>query len=402
MDDHSIGRALEQARRGKQVILVDSESGEAALSLAAEKVTPTSINFMATHGRGLVCLALPPERMRQLGIPLMVPEGSMGRRPFGASIEARRGVTTGISAADRAKTIRVTVAPKAGPDDIVMPGHVFPIQVRDGGVLVRSGLPEAAVDLARLAGLQPGAAICTILRDDGELARGEDVTALAGRLHLEIVAVADLVAHRLRHESLVRRVTEASIQSEYGGRFHAVVYRSAVDPHEHIALVKGRLRPGTPVLARVHSQCLTGDVLGSGRCDCGDQLRYAMRQIEREKRGVIVYMHQEGRGIGLANKLRAYALQDQGRDTVEANLELGFKEDERDYGLAAQMLRDLGVLSVRLMTNNQHKIARLETYGIEVVDRVPIEVEPHAGNLRYLQTKKEKMGHLFSGIPLRS
>jgi 3,4-dihydroxy 2-butanone 4-phosphate synthase/GTP cyclohydrolase II len=267
-------------------------------------------------------------------------------------------------------------------------------------VLARPGLTEAAVDLARLAGCKPAAAFCTILGDDGELAQWKDLEGLSHRFGLPFLPVADIVAYRLRYESLVRRISEAWITSEYGGRFRSVVYRSDVDPHEHIALVKGKIGPREAVPVRIHSQCLTGDVLGSARCDCGEQLRRALEIIEREGKGVLVYMHQEGRGIGLANKLRAYALQDQGRDTVEANLELGFKEDSRDYGLAAQILRDLGVRSVRLMTNNPHKIASLVTYGISVVERLPIEIAPHEGNIRYLRTKKEKLGHLITGIPV--
>jgi 3,4-dihydroxy 2-butanone 4-phosphate synthase/GTP cyclohydrolase II len=400
MPHSTIEEGLDRIRKGQQAIVFASETGESCLVLAAEKITADAVNFMATHARGLICLGMMPEQMRALGIPLMVPESGIGRRPFGASIEARKGVTTGISAADRARTIRVCVAANAGPEDIVMPGHIFPIEARPGGVLARPGLTEAAVDLARLAGLRPMAATCTILDDDGELAQWKDLEALAARFSLPLLPVADLVAHRLRHESLVRRVTEATIHSEVGGRFRAVVYRSDVDPHEHIALVKGKISPRDTVPVRIHSQCLTGDVLGSSRCDCGEQLVRSMQIIEREGKGVLVYMHQEGRGIGLANKLRAYALQDQGRDTVEANLELGFKEDGRDYGLSAQILRDLGVRSVRLMTNNPHKIASLVTYGITVVERLPIEIAPHEGNIRYLRTKKEKLGHLISGIPL--
>ena len=400
MAQTSVDEALEKIRKGKQALLFDGESGEAALAMAAEKVTADAVNFMATHGRGLVCLGLMKEQMQQLGIPLMVPESSSGRRPFGASIEARRGVTTGISAADRARTIRVCVAPNSGPSDIVMPGHVFPIEVRAGGVLARAGLNEAAVDLARMAGFRPAAATCTVLNDDGDLAKWKDLESLAARFKLPLLPIADVVAHRLRYESLVRRVIEAPISSEYGGKFRAVVYRSDVDPHEHIALVKGKISEKDTVPVRIHSQCLTGDVLGSARCDCGEQLQRSMQILERERKGVLVYMHQEGRGIGLANKLHAYNLQDQGRDTVEANLELGFKEDGRDYGLAAQILRDLGVRSVRLMTNNPHKIASLVTYGISIVERMPIETAPHAGNIRYLRTKKEKLGHLISGIPL--
>ncbi|MBI4518754.1 MAG: GTP cyclohydrolase II [Deltaproteobacteria bacterium] len=393
----SISAALEDVRRGQPVIVVAGEGDEADLCVAAELITPESVNFMATHGRGLVCVGLTAERMRQLGIPLMVPDAPAGKaRPFGVSIEARQGVTTGISASDRAATIRVTARVDAGPDDLVMPGHIFPIQVRTGGVLVRAALPEAAADLARLAGLQPAAALCAVLCDDGTLAQAEDLAALAQLFELKIVHIVDLVAHRLRTESLVHRVAEARIEAAVGGSFRAVAYRSDVDRDEHIALVKGTLRATDQVSVRIHSQCLTGDVFGSERCDCGDQLKKAMEMIAAAGKGVLVYMDQEGRGIGLANKIRAYALQDQGRDTVEANLELGFKDDSRDYGIAAQILRDLGVHRVGLITNNPKKLHGLRAYGIDVVERMPIEIPPHPGNVRYLRTKQEKLGHLLS------
>jgi 3,4-dihydroxy 2-butanone 4-phosphate synthase/GTP cyclohydrolase II len=398
MTSDSIDTALQEIREGRMIILADGAHGEAQVCMAAELVTPDAINFMATHARGLVCLSLMRERMQQLGIPLMVPDAVGGRQPFGASIEARRGVSTGISASDRATTILAAVANDAGPHDVVMPGHIFPILAREGGVLVRAALTEASVDIARLAGLKPAGAVCTILDDQGAVAGRADLEALAELFELTIIEVSEVVAYRLRKESLVHRVADAPITTGFGGKFRMVAYRNDVDPHEHIALIKGRLQPTDAPLVRIHSECLTGDVFGSERCDCGEQLARAIHLINTARKGVLVYMNQEGRGIGLANKIRAYALQDQGRDTVEANLELGFKDDGRDYGMSAQILRDLGITKVRLMTNNPKKIEGLARYGIEVVERLSIEVPPHQGNIHYLRTKQQKLGHLFTGL----
>lgn len=391
--------AIEDIKNGRMIVLVDDEDreNEGDLCMAAEHVTADAINFMAKFGRGLICLTLSNDVADRLNIPLMVGNNqSRFGTAFTISIEARKGVTTGISAADRATTILTAVADGTTPDDIVSPGHVFPIRARDGGVLVRTGQTEGSVDLARLAGLKEAGVICEIMKDDGTMARMPDLEIFAEEHGLKIVTIADLIDFRMQHESLVRRVACASLPTLFGGDFKVIVYENDVNDSENIALVKGEIQPDDDVLVRVHSECLTGDVFGSERCDCGDQLHAAMSMVEKEGKGVIVYMRQEGRGIGLANKIKAYHLQEHGRDTVEANIELGFKPDLRDYGIGAQILVDLGVRKMRPMTNNPKKIVGLQGYGVEVTDRVPIEIEPTTSSRHYLETKKKKMGHLLN------
>ncbi len=398
MSVSTIQEAIEDIRNGKMVILVDDEDreNEGDLCMAAEFITPEAINFMARYGRGLICLTLTEEHADRLGLtPMTRDNRSRFGTAFTVSIEAKQGVTTGISAYDRATTIRAAVADGAKAEDLVSPGHIFPIRARKGGVLFRTGQTEGSVDLARLAKLKPAGVICEVMKDDGTMARMPDLEIFSKEHGIRICTIADLIDFRMQHESLIRRAAMARVPTRYGGDFTLTVYENDVDDTLHIALVKGEIRPEDEVLVRVHSECVTGDLFGSERCDCGDQLHTAMKMVEQEGKGVIVYMHQEGRGIGLVNKIKAYALQEQGQDTVEANLALGFKADLRDYGIGAQILVDQGVRKMRLMTNNPKKVVGLEGYGIKIVGRVPIEIQPNENNIKYLTTKKKKMGHML-------
>ncbi len=386
-----------ELRAGRMIILADDEDreNEGDLVMAAEWVTPEAVNFMATHARGLICLALTGEQVHRLRIPLMVQDSNAKfKSAFTVSIEAAEGVTTGISAFDRAQTIRVAADEASGPPDVVTPGHVFPLMARAGGVLVRSGHTEASVDLSRLAGLKPASVICEIMNEDGSMARMPELKSFAVKHHLKVGRIADIIRYRLKHDSLVKREVEVRLPTEFG-EFNLIGYSNVVDKAEHVALVMGDPDGDTPCMVRVHSECLTGDVFTSRRCDCGSQLRAAMRQISKAGTGVILYLRQEGRGIGLLNKLKAYKLQDSGHDTVEANKKLGFRADLRDYGIGAQILRDIGLHKLRLLTNNPKKIIGLDGYGLEIVDRVHLEMAAHEDNIAYLTTKRDKMGHLL-------
>jgi 3,4-dihydroxy 2-butanone 4-phosphate synthase / GTP cyclohydrolase II len=394
-----IEKAIEEIKAGRMVILVDDEDreNEGDLCMAAERVTPDAVNFMAKYGRGLICLAMSTAMIDKLDLPMMVDNNTSAfQTGFTVSIEARCGVTTGISAADRARTIHAAVADNAKPSDLVRPGHIFPLRAREGGVMVRVGQTEGSVDLARMAGLKPAGVICEIMDEDGTMARMPALEKFSQEHGIGICTIADLVEYRMKNEAFVHRAAESVIPTQHGGEFRMIAFENDVDQLLHVALVKGQIDPGKPVMVRVHSECMTGDIFGSLRCDCGDQLHKAMSMIEKEGVGVILYLRQEGRGIGLVNKLKAYELQrEQGLDTVEANRRLGFKADMRDYGLGAQMLVNLGVRKMRLLTNNPKKMIGLDGYGLTIVEQIPIEIEPNEYNRCYLECKKLKMGHLL-------
>jgi 3,4-dihydroxy 2-butanone 4-phosphate synthase/GTP cyclohydrolase II len=389
--------AIEDIRQGKIVIVVDDEEreNEGDFLLAAEKVTPEAINFLTKHARGIICVALLPERVDELQLDMMVGENtSLHQTAFTVSVDVLKGTTTGVSASDRAATVRALVDPSTHPSDLGRPGHIFPLRGMKEGVLRRSGHTEAGIDLARLASLYPAAVLCEIMNDDGTMARVPELMKIAREFGLHIVTIRDLIHYRIQREKMVKSVVVTRLPTKYGN-FDLHLYQSVLDKKEHLALVKGEIDPDKPILVRVHSECLTGDVFASMRCDCGEQLHRAMMMVEQEGTGIVLYMRQEGRGIGLVNKIKAYKLQDDGHDTVEANEELGFKADLRDYGIGAQILVDLGVKKMRLMTNNPKKIVGLEGYGLEVVERIPIEIEPNEINHKYLETKRDKLGHLI-------
>jgi 3,4-dihydroxy 2-butanone 4-phosphate synthase/GTP cyclohydrolase II len=396
----AIEEAIEAIRDGQMIIVVDDEDreNEGDLTIAAEKITPAAINFMAKYGRGLICVPMTAERLAELEIPQMVPQNTARfDTAFCVSVEAKHVTSTGISASDRAATVLALIDSSTRPTDLARPGHMFPLKARTGGVLVRTGQTEAAVDLARIAGLYPAGVICEIMNDDGTMARVPELTKFAKRHKLLMITIADLIQYRMRTEALIRRVASASLPTDHGD-FRVYAYESVIDRETHIALVKGELGDGENVLVRVHSRCLTGDVFHSARCDCGLQLEAAMTRIAEEGRGVLLYLNQEGRGIGLSNKIRAYELQDQGLDTVEANVRLGFKPDQRDYGIGVQILKDLGVTSMRLLSNNPRKLVGIEGYKLSVVEWLPLEIPPSLHTQSYLKTKKEKLGHKLTGV----